>query len=97
MTLPWIIGSAALGLLAGPWIRSCVFLYSSAFDSTAFDSTEPPRQDCPGCAQPVLPAHRPWASLLPVTGAPLTGRCPACRARIGPYPLLAELAAATAM
>jgi len=36
-----------------------------------------------------VPTRWPWRSLLPVSG-----RCPVCRARIGPYPLLAELAAA---
>lgn len=88
MTLPWIIGSAAVGVLAGPWIRSCTFFYDAAFYDTAFRGGRSPRQECPGCARRVGP--RAWVLSV-------TGRCRACRARIGPYPLLAELTAAAAM
>lgn len=39
-----------------------------------------------------MPARWRWCSLLPATG-----RCPSCRTRIGPYPLLAEAAAGLAL
>jgi leader peptidase (prepilin peptidase) / N-methyltransferase len=48
---------------------------------------QPPRRACPACARDILPGRWPWRSPLPVIG-----RCPSCRAPIGPYPLLAELA-----
>jgi leader peptidase (prepilin peptidase)/N-methyltransferase len=83
--LPWIVGSALVGVLAGPRIRSCVFAYGT-------ESGQPPRYACPDCGQPILPVRQRWRSLLSVTG-----RCPACRARIGPSPLLAELTAGLAM
>jgi leader peptidase (prepilin peptidase) / N-methyltransferase len=83
--LPWIVGSALVGVLAGPRIRSCVF-------SRSTESGQPPRQACPDCGELLLRVRRRWRWLLPVTG-----RCPACRARIGPSPLLAELTAGLAM
>jgi leader peptidase (prepilin peptidase)/N-methyltransferase len=83
--LPWIVGSALLGVLAGPRIRSCVF-------SRSTDSGQPPRHACPGCGQPILPVRQGWRSLLPVTG-----RCPACRVSIGPSPLFVEVTAGLAM
>jgi leader peptidase (prepilin peptidase)/N-methyltransferase len=87
MTLPlsWIVGSALVGVLAGPRIRSCVFYRGT-------ESGQPPRRACPDCGGLILPARHRWRSLLPVTG-----RCPACRARIGPFPLLAEFTAGLAM
>lgn len=84
-SIPWIIAGAAAGLAAGPRIRASVFF-------RAVGSGEPPRRDCPACAATLLPGRRPWRWLLPVTG-----RCPSCRARIGPYPLLAEASAALAL
>jgi leader peptidase (prepilin peptidase)/N-methyltransferase len=90
VTLPWIIGSAVLGVLAGPPIRSCVVFYVSASQGT--ESGQPPRRACPDCTQPVLSARRQWGSPLPVTG-----RCPACGASIGPYPLVTELVTGLAM
>jgi leader peptidase (prepilin peptidase)/N-methyltransferase len=59
-------------------------------DSTS--AGEPPRRECPDCSTPILPGRWRWWPVLPVTG-----RCPACRARISPYPLAAELAAAIAL
>ncbi|HEX9542023.1 MAG TPA: A24 family peptidase [Streptosporangiaceae bacterium] len=85
VTLPWIIAAAAVGVIAGPRIRASVFCRS----------TEPgqlPRHACAACDQDILPARWRWRALLPVTG-----RCPACRARIGPYPLVAEAAAGLAL
>jgi len=85
VTLPWIIAGAAAGLIAGPRIRASVF-------SRSTESGQPARLACPACAQQILPDCRRWRALLPVTG-----RCPSCRARIGPYPLLAELATGLAL
>jgi leader peptidase (prepilin peptidase) / N-methyltransferase len=85
VTLPWIIAGAAAGLIAGPRIRASVFSHST-------ESSQPPRRACPACAHGIIPARSRWRSLLPVTG-----RCPSCRTRIGPYPLLAEFAAGLAL
>jgi leader peptidase (prepilin peptidase) / N-methyltransferase len=85
VTLPWIIAAAAAGVIAGPRIRASVF-------SRSTESGQPPRHACPACGQEILPDRWRWWALLPVTG-----RCPRCRARIGPYPLLAELAAGLAL
>jgi leader peptidase (prepilin peptidase)/N-methyltransferase len=78
VTLPWIIAAAAAGLLAGPRIRASVFARSTE------DSG--PRRACPECSRQVLAGRWLWCSVLPVTG-----RCPHCKARIGPYVLAAEL------
>ncbi len=85
VTLPWIIAAAAAGVIAGPRIRASVF-------SRSTESGRPPRHACPACDQEILPDRWRWRALLPVTG-----RCPRCRARIGPYPLLTELAAGLAL
>lgn len=81
MTLPWIVAAAAAGLLAGPRIRASVFARSTE------DSR--PRRACPECSGQVLAGRWLWCSLLPVTG-----RCPHCKARIGPRILAAELVTA---
>ncbi len=81
-TLPWIIATAVAGLLAGPRIRAGVPARSTG-------SGQPPSRDCPECSGQVLPDRWRWRPVLPVTG-----RCPARRTRIGPYPLLAGLAPA---
>lgn len=85
MTLPWIIAGAAAGLLAGPRIRAVVFARSTA-------PGQPPRSTCPACSAQIPPDRWRWLAVLPVTG-----RCPACRTRIGPYPLAAEAAAGLAL
>ncbi len=85
MPLPWIIAGAAVGLLAGPRIRASVFLRSTG-------ASEPSRSACPACSHQVLPGRWRWWPVLPVAG-----RCTACRTRIGPYPLLAELTAGLAL
>ena len=82
MALPWIVAAAVAGLLAGPLIRAVVFAGSTS-------AGEPPRRGCPDCSAPILLQRWRWLRVLPVTG-----RCPACRARVGPYPLAAEFAAA---
>jgi len=85
MTVPWIIGAAAAGILAGPGIRAIVFLRSTA-------AGQPSRRDCPACDHVLLAAGRPWRWALPVTG-----RCRACQRRIGPLPLAVELCCAAAL
>lgn len=85
MTLPWILAAAAAGLVAGPRIRTSVF-------SRSTESGLPPRRSCPACDQEILPGRWRWRALLPVTG-----RCPRCRGQLGPYLLLAELAAGLAL
>jgi leader peptidase (prepilin peptidase) / N-methyltransferase len=78
VTLPWIIAAAAAGLLAGPRIRASVFARST--------EDGPPRRACPECSRQVLAGRWLWCSVLPVTG-----RCPHCKARIGPDTLAAEV------
>jgi leader peptidase (prepilin peptidase) / N-methyltransferase len=85
VTLPWIIAGAVIGLLSGPRMRATVLARST-------EDGEPPRRACPACSAQVLPERWRWRSLLTVTG-----RCPACRARIGPYPLAVEVAAGFAL
>jgi leader peptidase (prepilin peptidase) / N-methyltransferase len=85
VTLQWILTGAAAGLITGPRIRASVF-------SRSTDHGQPPRRACPACAHEILPDRWRWCSMLPVTG-----RCPSCHARIGPYPLLAELVAGLAL
>ena len=81
MTLPWIIAAATAGLLTGPRIRASVFARSTEDGR--------PRRACPKCSHQVLAGRWLWYSVLPVTG-----RCPHCKARIGPYTLAAELVTA---
>lgn len=85
MTVPWIISAAVGGLIVGPRMRASVFFRSTA-------SGQSPRCSCPACSAAVVSASRPWRSLLPVTG-----RCPRCRAQIGPGALLVEIAASLAL
>ncbi len=84
MTLPWFLAATAAGVIA-PRIRASVF-------SRSTEPGQPPHHACPACGQEILPDRWRWRALLPVTG-----RCPRCRARIGPYLLLAELAAGLAL
>jgi len=85
VTLPWIIAGAAVGLLAGPRIRASAFARSTG-------AGQSPRSACPACSAQILPDRWRWLSVLPVTG-----RCPACRTRIGLCPLAAEAAAGLAL
>ncbi len=78
MTLPWIIAAATAGLLAGPRVRAAVFARSTEDGR--------PRRACPECSRQVLAGRWLWCSVLPVTG-----RCPHCKARIGPDALAAEV------
>jgi leader peptidase (prepilin peptidase)/N-methyltransferase len=85
VTLSWVIAGAAAGLLAGPPIRAVAFAFST-------EAGQPPRATCPACSAQVL--HGRWRRLSVL---PVTGRCPACRTRIGPYPLAAEAAGGLAL
>ena len=85
MTLPWIIAAAGAGVIACLRIRASVF-------SRSTESGQPPRHKCPVCDQEILSGRWRWRALLPVTG-----HCPSCTARVGPYPLLAEFAAGLAL
>lgn len=80
-----VAGTAALGAACGPWVRAAVLRHATADGK--------PRGTCPCCRCPILPVGsasprapgpvarraRPWVSTLPVSG-----RCPACRHRLGP-------------
>jgi leader peptidase (prepilin peptidase) / N-methyltransferase len=82
---PLVAGLAVAGLVIGWGLRALVFRYAVPFG-------EPPRRACPGCGHQVAAARgRPWPP------APVTGRCRACRARIGPPPLAVELTTAVAL
>ena len=72
-------------MIAGPRIRASVF-------SRSTEPGRPPRRACPACGHEILPDRWRWRPLLPVTG-----RCPSCRTRIGPYPVLVELVAGLAL
>ncbi|HLH83260.1 MAG TPA: A24 family peptidase [Trebonia sp.] len=85
MTLPWIVAGAVGGVLAGPRIRASVFARGT-------EPGRPLRRACPACARATGPGRHRWRWLFPVTG-----RCPACRARIGPPALSVELAAGAAL
>jgi leader peptidase (prepilin peptidase)/N-methyltransferase len=85
MTLAWLVASFAAALVTGARIRGSVF-------SRSVEPGEPPRDACPACAREVGSAGHRWYSLLP-----MTGRCPACRVRIGPPALSVELATALAL
>ncbi len=78
MRLPWIIAAAAAGLLAGPRIRASVFARSTEDGR--------PRRACPECSRQVLAGRWLWCSVLSAIG-----RCPHCKARIGPDALAAEV------
>jgi leader peptidase (prepilin peptidase)/N-methyltransferase len=78
-----LIGVLALaGLLAGWGQRAIVIRY-------AVPAGQPPRQDCPSCGYQLV--ARRW---LPVPSGDLAGRCPACRRRTGPPPLVAGVISA---
>lgn len=85
MTWPWIVASAAAGLIAGPRVRGTIF-------SRSVEPGEPPRHACPACDREIGPAGHRWGALRPAGG-----RCPACRARIGPAALSVELALGLAL
>jgi leader peptidase (prepilin peptidase) / N-methyltransferase len=80
---PLLIITLALAGLAIGWCqRAIVFRH-------AVPAGAPPQRSCPDCGHEPLPAS---GRLLPVLA--MTGRCPRCRARIGPPPLAVELTTA---
>jgi leader peptidase (prepilin peptidase) / N-methyltransferase len=87
MSLPWVCALAAVGFTLGPRQRACIFRHTS--------ETAPPgprRGHCPVCDAALLPGRwRLWPAL------PVTGRCAACRARVGPPALTVEFAAAAVL
>ncbi|HEY2693508.1 MAG TPA: hypothetical protein VGJ50_34090, partial [Streptosporangiaceae bacterium] len=102
MTWPLIAALAAAGLAVGWGLRTVVF-------RLAVPVAEPPARACPACGHDVPgggrrpgPAGSPAAqsslppppvALFPAVLSP-AGRCPACRARVGPPPLAIELVTA---
>lgn len=76
----WALVGCGLGL----FVRSAVFRHAVPAGSTA-------RRDCPACGVRLLPR----GTVVPRPLSP-TGRCPACRARIGPPPVLPEALTAAA-
>jgi len=87
MTWLLVAALAAAGLVIGWGLRTAVF-------RLAVPSGEPLVRACPDCGQEVLAARRaPWLALSPAALSP-AGRCPGCRARIGPPPLVIELVTA---
>jgi leader peptidase (prepilin peptidase) / N-methyltransferase len=85
MTGPWVIASAGAGVSAGPWLRAVIFGHSTA-------AGERLRRTCPTCGDWLRPAGCPLRGPLPTSG-----RCPSCRARVGPPRLAVELAAGAAL
>jgi leader peptidase (prepilin peptidase)/N-methyltransferase len=80
-TPTWIAIAAAVGAVAGHFVRALVFGHSVSAGT-------PWRHRCPACdTEIVAPGWRP-------TGLPPTGRCPSCRAKIGPPPGSVELVTA---
>lgn len=86
MSLTAVLAAATTGVVAGPWIRGLVFAHTIAYG-------QPPRRNCPACARVAAPVA--WRGLLAV--APLRGRCPSCRARIGPPTGATEILAAATL
>jgi leader peptidase (prepilin peptidase)/N-methyltransferase len=74
---------AVTGLVIGWCLRPVVHRYG-------VPAGEPPGRACRECGQQILrpPAHPHWLAVLS------SGRCPACRARIGPPLLVLELTTA---
>jgi leader peptidase (prepilin peptidase)/N-methyltransferase len=96
---------AAAGLGIGPVLRVLIVRLS-------VPSGEPWRRSCPACENPlpplraapatpapgavaIAPHRRTALAALPVL--PPTGRCPACRARLGPPALTVEVSAAVVL
>jgi leader peptidase (prepilin peptidase) / N-methyltransferase len=73
----WAVALFLLGGLLGPVLRARILYHS-------VPSEQDWRRECPQCAHIVVPGL--------VAVLPPTGRCPSCRARIGPPPFAVELA-----
>jgi leader peptidase (prepilin peptidase)/N-methyltransferase len=85
MTGPWLIGAAAAGVTAGPFLRAAILRYSTP-------PGVPPRRSCPACDSLILAVGRPARLHLPPSG-----RCPSCKTRVGPPLLAVELLAAAVL
>jgi leader peptidase (prepilin peptidase) / N-methyltransferase len=81
MNWPLVAILAVAGLVAGWYLRPVVF-------RIAVPEGEPLRPGCPACGRPLA------GSRLARPASLGSGRCAACRARIGPPPLTLELATA---
>jgi leader peptidase (prepilin peptidase) / N-methyltransferase len=88
--MSWLLVAAlaTAGLVIGWCLRTVVF-------RLAVPAGEPRRTACPACGRQVpAPAVPAPAGRRPLPVASLSGRCPGCRARIGPLPAGPELATA---
>jgi leader peptidase (prepilin peptidase) / N-methyltransferase len=79
-----IVLLVAGGLVLGPFLRALVV-------RLAVPSGEPWRRSCPACDVPLWPVR----SAVPVLA--VTGKCPSCRAQVGPPPLSVEVTAAVTL
>ena len=86
MSLTAALITAAIGLLAGPWLRGLIYAHS-------VPAGQPPRAACPNCGTPVVWLR--WQALLAV--APLRGRCRRCATRIWPRAGVVEALAAVVL
>lgn len=81
---PLVIAAAwVAGLLLGPLLRGQILHHT-------VPSGTPWRTGCPQCAHPLV---RPGPRTV-LTTLPVSGRCPACRERIGPAPGTVEVVTA---
>ena len=83
---PLVITAAVLAGFALGWIQRPVIF------GLAVRAAGPVRRSCPWCGGQILDG---WLIARPVL--PPSGRCPACRARIGPPPLATELSTGLAL
>jgi leader peptidase (prepilin peptidase)/N-methyltransferase len=82
--MSWLLVAvlAVAGLAIGWCLRTVVV-------RLAVPAGEPPRAGCPACGRQILaPGRRLRSAAAP------SGRCPACRARVGPPPLAVEVSTA---
>jgi leader peptidase (prepilin peptidase)/N-methyltransferase len=77
-----VAAAAAIGAVAGPWLRARIFAHSVAYG-------RPRRHACPRC-------HREVAATISAR-LPATGLCPGCRRRIGPLTGLVEATSAAVL
>ena len=83
MSVVAITSAAGVGFACGPALRAAIV-------ANLRPRRDPARGRCPRCSAPCLVLRRPLA-VIPTA---LWGRCPACRARLAPPAVLAELAGA---
>jgi leader peptidase (prepilin peptidase) / N-methyltransferase len=94
MNWPLVAALAVAGLVIGWFLRAVIFRY-------AVPAGAPPGRDCPRCGDQILPSFPragpggvPGPGGLSRLAVSPSGRCRACRARIGPPPLAVELVTA---